>query len=786
MRSGLSLLCLVLAGVAAPASAASQTGGHKVIAIFAHPDDERIVGPLLSRYAREGQDVYLVIATDGSKGVTEFAHVPAGDSLAHVRAGEARCAARQLGIHPPMLLGLTDAGLASFASLERLRNEVRRVLGELKPDVVISFGPEGGTGHPDHRLVGDVVTEVVQSGGAGVPQALYYPSLPAERMASAPKAEPTVTSVPQRSLPIAVPFAPQDLEATRRAFACHATQYTPAQMDSVMRYLAHGFDGAVHLRPWYGEGAARADLFDGAARGPAQGDSVIRSSLQTVEIASGRIETVYTEDRHFEAPNWSHDGSFFVVNSQGRLYRLAAGGNQRLEEIPTGFATRVNNDHGISPDGRFLALSHSAAELITNPAQDWLASSIYVLPIDGGAAPVKITTLAPSFWHGWSPDGNTLAYVGRRDGEFDIYTIPLTGGAERRLTTCRGLDDGPDYSPDGAAIYYNSFCSGKMEIWRMRPDGSQAQQLTHDAYSNWFPHPSPDGRWVVYLAYLEDQGENHPFGKQVKLCLMDLQNGSVRDLTPPFFGGQGTINVPSWSPDSRRVAFVSYEVTGKAQQNAQEERLHNDWAYLARYRDENARLGPPKPGEQRVVFLGNSITEGWAGYFGAMFPGKPYIGRGIGGQTTPQMVVRFRQDVVGLSPAVVVILAGTNDIAGNTGPSTLGMIEDNLASMVEMAQANGIRVVLSSVLPVYDYPWRPGLEPAPKIVELNAWMKRYAAGHHAVYLDYYSAMVDARGGLKGELGTDGVHPNEAGYRVMAPLAEQAIAQALRQPAGGGR
>ena len=220
--------------------------------------------------------------------------------------------------------------------------------------------------------------------------------------------------------------------------------------------------------------------------------------------------------------------------------------------------------------------------------------------------------------------------------------------------------------------------------------------------------------------------------------------------------------------------------TAERRRAVAQDRLRTDWAYLARYRDENARLGPPKPGERRVVFLGNSITEGWARYFGAMFPGKPYVGRGIGGQTTPQMLVRFRQDVIALQPAVVVILAGTNDIAGNTGPATLEMIQDNLASMAELAKANGIRVVLSSVLPVYDYPWKRGLEPAPKIVALNAWMKDYAAKHGAVYLDYHSAMADERQGLRRGLGDDGVHPNEAGYRVMAPLAERAIAEALRQ------
>jgi lysophospholipase L1-like esterase len=214
-------------------------------------------------------------------------------------------------------------------------------------------------------------------------------------------------------------------------------------------------------------------------------------------------------------------------------------------------------------------------------------------------------------------------------------------------------------------------------------------------------------------------------------------------------------------------------------QKAQDEQLHNDWANLQRYREANAKLSSPVKNENRVVFLGNSITAGWTPYFATMFPGKPYIGRGIGGQTTPQMLVRFRQDVIDLKPTVVVILAGTNDIAGNTGPSTIEMIEDNLASMAELAKANGIRVVLSSVLPVYDYPWKPGLEPAPKIIALNKWMKEYARAHGAVYLDYHSAMADSRGGMRSELANDGVHPNETGYRIMAPLAEEAIQKALR-------
>jgi acyl-CoA thioesterase-1 len=215
-------------------------------------------------------------------------------------------------------------------------------------------------------------------------------------------------------------------------------------------------------------------------------------------------------------------------------------------------------------------------------------------------------------------------------------------------------------------------------------------------------------------------------------------------------------------------------------QKSVDARNRNDWAFLARYRDANAALGDPRPGEGRVVFMGNSITDAWAKSFPTMFPGKPYVGRGISGQTTPQMLVRFRQDVIDLKPRVVVILAGINDIAGNTGPATQDMIADNIKSMTEIAKANGIAVVLSSVLPAYDFPWRRGIGPAPKVVALNAWIKCYAAQMGAVYLDYYSKMLDARGGLSPEMASDGVHPTEAGYRIMAPLAEAAIQEALRR------
>ncbi|WOK07951.1 SGNH/GDSL hydrolase family protein [Imperialibacter roseus] len=204
-----------------------------------------------------------------------------------------------------------------------------------------------------------------------------------------------------------------------------------------------------------------------------------------------------------------------------------------------------------------------------------------------------------------------------------------------------------------------------------------------------------------------------------------------------------------------------------------------DWPNFAKYREQNAALAPPAKGENRVVFMGNSITEGWSRVNPEFFEGKPYINRGISGQTTPQMLVRFRADVINLKPAVVVILAGTNDIAGNTGPSTLEMIADNIYSMAELARANGIKVVLSSTLPAYDYPWKPGMEPAPKIVALNKMIKAYADKNKIVYVDYFSAMADDRDGLPKELAGDGVHPTKAGYNVMEPLAEAAIAKALK-------
>ncbi|NHF60263.1 transporter [Flavobacteriaceae bacterium TP-CH-4] len=279
--------------------------------------------------------------------------------------------------------------------------------------------------------------------------------------------------------------------------------------------------------------------------------SISTSTLEVFDLETRKRTVILRENTHFEAPNWSKDGQYFIINQEGGLYTVSLDGKTK-KVLPTGTLSRCNNDHGISFDGNTLAISNN--DTINGNASG--NSRIYTMPISGGT-PKRITPMAPSYWHGWSPDGKTLVYTARRNGHWDIYSIPSEGGKEMRLTDSPGLDDGPEYSPDGKYIYYNSMQSGTMEIWRMWADGSNQEQLTKDAYSNWFAHPSPNGNQFVYIAYLEDQGDRHPPMKQVALRLYDLEDGTIQTLCE-FTGGQGTINVPSWSPDGKRFAFVSY------------------------------------------------------------------------------------------------------------------------------------------------------------------------------------------------------------------------------------
>jgi hypothetical protein len=283
-------------------------------------------------------------------------------------------------------------------------------------------------------------------------------------------------------------------------------------------------------------------------RPKATGEPVLESTLETIAIASKDRRVVRHARAHFEAPNWSRDGKELVFNQEGLLYALPVGGGEP-RRIDTGFATRCNNDHGLSPDGTGLAIS--------DQSQGDGKSVIYTLPAAGGT-PRRVTPNAPSYWHGWSPDGKTLAYCAERGGEYDVYTIPVEGGAETRLTTATGLDDGPDYSPDGQWIYFNSERTGTMQIFRMKTDGREQQQMTSGGYADWFPHPSPDGQWVAFLSY-EKEVKGHPANKDVMLRLMPAGGGAIQVLAK-LFGGQGTINVPSWSPDSTQLAFVSYRL----------------------------------------------------------------------------------------------------------------------------------------------------------------------------------------------------------------------------------
>jgi len=275
------------------------------------------------------------------------------------------------------------------------------------------------------------------------------------------------------------------------------------------------------------------------------------SILETVDVHRGERTVLKEFDYIIEAPNWTQEGKYLVYNSQGKMftYELATGD---VKQIDTDFATDCNNDHVLSPDNTQLAVSHFTNEDAT--------SRIYILPLEGGT-PTLVTEKGPSYLHGWSPDGERLAYCAERDGQYDIYTISVNGGVETQLTDEPGLDDGPEYSPDGKHIWFNSTRTGLMQVWRMETDGSNPTHIVQEDANCWFPHVSPDGTWVVYIAYGKDDVEpgDHPPNKNVEIRLVPAEGGTSKTIAK-LFGGQGTMNVNSWAPDSRRLAFVSYRL----------------------------------------------------------------------------------------------------------------------------------------------------------------------------------------------------------------------------------
>lgn len=282
----------------------------------------------------------------------------------------------------------------------------------------------------------------------------------------------------------------------------------------------------------------------------------IGSRMEILDVRSGRLEVVHQSAEPFEAPNWTPDGRTLIFNVSGRgenrgVLRRFDLATRTFSPLDTGSANRNNNDHVLSFDGTMLGISHQGPETGGR-------SAVYTLPATGGT-PKLITKRAPSYLHGWSPDGKWLVYTGGRDGKFDIYKIASDGtGEEIRLTDAPGLNDGPEFTPDGRFIYFNSTRTGLMQLWRMKPDGSAQEQVTNDGFNDWFPHISPDGKWIVFISYRKGdvKPEEHPYYKHVYLRLMPIEGGAPK-VIGYVYGGQGTINVPSWSPDSRRIAFVS-------------------------------------------------------------------------------------------------------------------------------------------------------------------------------------------------------------------------------------
>jgi len=291
--------------------------------------------------------------------------------------------------------------------------------------------------------------------------------------------------------------------------------------------------------------------FDVAAADGVDGyQSPSASRLEILDTETGLRKVIYSTTTHIEAPNWSRDGKFLIYNSGGKLYKfdLKKG---TPEVIESGIAIKNNNDHGISFDGKMLAISNHVEENGKNN------SIIFTLPVKGGK-PFRVTEKGPSYWHGWSPDGKFLVYCAERDGDYNVYQIPAKGGQEIQLTTAKGLDDGPEYSADGKYIYFNSTRTGTMQIWRMNPDGTEQTQITFDAYQDWFAHPSPDSKSLIYISYPpEVPATSHPHNQRVMLRMQPADGKEVKVMAH-IYGGQGTFNVPSWSPDSKKVAFVSY------------------------------------------------------------------------------------------------------------------------------------------------------------------------------------------------------------------------------------
>ena len=421
----------------------------------------------------------------------------------------------------------------------------------LKGDFIVSARVEFiGQGGEAHRKIGWMARATMDPGSAHASAVVHGDGLTSLQYRKAPGADTEETK-------LLVSGADQiQLERKGDIFIMSAARFGEPYASERVGGLGLGDEILVGLFVC----SHNADVVEKAAFSnvritlPAPADFVpyqdtIGGTIELLDVDSGQRTAVFRSDRPIQAPNWTKDGRFLIYNVDGLLYRfeLATG---KSSKIDTGAATANNNDHVLSFDGKRLGISHHSPE-------DSDESIISTLPAKGGK-PQRVTSKAPSYLHGWSPDGRFLVYTGGRDGKYDVYKIPVRGGDEIRLTDAPSLDDGPEYTPDGRLIYFNSARTGDMRIWRMAPDGSGQEPVTSGEFHDWFPHISPDGKRIVFLSFGKDvAAEDHPFYKQVYLRMMPSDRSSGPKVIAYVYGGQGTINVPSWSPDGRRIAFVS-------------------------------------------------------------------------------------------------------------------------------------------------------------------------------------------------------------------------------------
>ncbi|MBN2000150.1 TolB family protein [candidate division KSB1 bacterium] len=405
-----------------------------------------------------------------------------------------------------------------------------------------------GEGVDPHRKIGWIIRNSLESGSAHVNACVHGDGLTSLQFRASPNTDTEEIKSPAS--------APDIIQLERRgptyimSTACFGEPFTVVQLDDAD--LGDSVYVGIYVCSHNPQVTEKAVFRNVRIVIPPPSNfqpyrDYIGSHLEILDVETGHRKILYSAPNSLQAPNWTQDG-YLIYNSDGLLYRFHLE-DKKPEKIDTGFAIHNNNDHVLSFDGRYLAISHHSDQDLGN-------SIIYTLPVTGGT-PERITEKGPSYLHGWSPDGRELLFTGARNDQYDIYKIFRDTKTEVQLTNTKGLDDGSEYTPDGEYIYFNSNRTGTMQIWRMKPDGSNQEQITFDDFNNWFPHISPDGQWIVFLSYgPEIDSGDHPFYKYVYLRLMPLGGGKPRVIAY-VFGGQGTINVPSWSPDSKKIAFVS-------------------------------------------------------------------------------------------------------------------------------------------------------------------------------------------------------------------------------------